>query len=176
MERTVIVDGTGGQPADGAVLFGIGKTDGEGTGAAHGKPGDEIVFPLFREVEHGAELLGQLFRNEGVVFAAVGHVAVAAVLGGGHDHCKAIGGNIALDGGAALPDGVVVAHAVEEIKRGACSNCFSIHADKGVCLFRQDNKKVHFHFQSMGIGSHFNQCQADHPFSFAFLYYSIALC
>ena len=56
-----------------------GKAQKQRAVASHGKPRDKILFPARRQLEHTAQQHGQLFRDKGLIGAAVHHVLVKRV-------------------------------------------------------------------------------------------------
>ena len=76
---------------------------------------------------------GQFFGERGPIPVAVDLIGVEGAMDGGHDDGDASFGGITFDAGATLPDGVVVAEAVEKIQRRILLAFFTsggVHADE----------------------------------------------
>lgn len=143
------------QPCGGGIALGIGQSQSVGTVAAHREPRNIGILPLGRNAgEQIAADEGQLFPDEGAPFAPVLHIGIPAKLGGGHNHGDAHFIGIPLDGGAAAPDGMIVAHAVEQIENGigGVAHVGGIHADqpRRANGLRQDH--VHGRAAAQGCG------------------------
>ena len=95
----------------------------------------------------------------------MGHIRVIAEPGGGHYHGQALFRRVALDAGAAQPDAVIVAHAVQKVERGAAGGRTSVHADHSLRVFGQNDIEFRFAAQTGEVGGHFQQGHNDeHPF------------
>lgn len=88
------------------------------------------VFPAY---------LGQFFRHESVILSAVSCVGISASAHIGHDHCHAPLNGIALYGSTAHPNGTVIGKTVQKIDRLHFPGLFAVHANQGLCLFRQQD-------------------------------------
>ena len=117
--------------------------------AAHGEAGDEVVLALVGHCgEEVAAYSGQLLGDEGEIVVADMHVGIPAQMGGGHYHGDALFGSIPLDRGAPLPDGVVVAHSVEQVQRLYLSGAgLALHAYLAAGLFGEYDVHLHAHAQ-----------------------------
>ena len=142
----------GGQGRADTVVFRIGQGQRQGSVAAHGVARDVVVLPPGAHAgEEGAADLRQLLADEGAVAVSEGHVRVPAQIGGGHDHGQSVLLGVAFHGGAAGPDGVVVAHAVEQPEGGiAVSRVAGIDAD--VAAGPLGDHHVHRHAHSEDVG------------------------
>ena len=160
----VAFDRARGQAADGRVVLGIGKADLHTALAAHGQAGDEVVLALVGQREHGAHDGGQLLGDVGVVLAAVLHVRVGGQVRVGHDHRKTQRRGVALDGGAALPDGVVIAGAVQQPQRGVLvAGGNRRHADLPGGALGQDHVARNAHAQRFREEIDMNECHDALP-------------
>ena len=100
----------------------VGEFEGEfdGAVAAHGEAADDAAFPARNGGKNSVDEGEDVFDDVVFVGEAGGRrgVGVPAAGGAGHDDDHGEGGGVAFDGGAAGPDGVVVAEAVEEVEDG----------------------------------------------------------
>ncbi|MNP45264.1 hypothetical protein D3C76_1391730 [compost metagenome] len=69
-------------------------------------------------MKEGAGQSRQLFADELPVFMPVGHIGIEAPVYRRHHHSQSQSGGIALNGGAAQPNGVIVGQTVQEVQRG----------------------------------------------------------
>jgi hypothetical protein len=69
-------------------------------------------------------------------------------MGGGHHHGDSQLADIALDGSPSLPDGLVIAHAVEQIHGLVLPlGALSLHANLPLGLLGQQHVHIHAHSQ-----------------------------
>lgn len=135
----------------------------EAARAAHREARDEVVFPPVREAEEAAHERGELVRDVGEIFAAVRHVRVRGELRGGHDDREAEGRRVPLDGRAALPDGFVVARAVQKVQDLAWAfRLIRLHADQGGRFLGQDHVALHAHAEGFREKADLNKRHLAH--------------
>ena len=102
------------------------------------------------------------------------HIGIPAQLRRGHDHRDAVIRGIALDRGSALPDGVVVAHAVQQIQHGVFAfSANALHADLAVGLFGQNHVHLLAHPQHIGEKVYVQKCHDSFPPIYLYFIYPV---
>ena len=137
--EAVDIDGTGQAGHRGEPL-GLAQRPLQRPVAAHRQPGDEGVVATGRHPEERTDELRELLGQERPVAATARLVGVEAAMHLGHDHRQTQRCDVPLDRGAAQPDRVVIAEAMQQVQhRRHPVTLAPGHADPRRGLLRQDH-------------------------------------